>query len=148
MEPASNPTFTTSDMLDGIFSAEEQNSNPRGNPFVSPFEKSRSNVSGFGSAPAVSASRVSGFGSAPAVSGFGSAPNNASSNLLIHYGFSPNDPILESIQNMEDYDPFAIQILKNSKRFRERTGFKPKNHRIIVNYDTVEDIDGNLTINS
>lgn len=69
-------------------------------------------------------------------------------NSLEHHGFSQNDPIRHYLEkeNLTDGDPFAIQILKNSKHFRNKTGFAPRNHRIAVAYGVTRDIDDNLTI--
>lgn len=63
-------------------------------------------------------------------------------------GFSDEDPLLrtDEMKELSEGHPFRRQILMNSKRFREATGFAPGNHKIVLNYETVETDDG-LVIN-
>ncbi len=59
-------------------------------------------------------------------------------------GFSDDDPLLrtDEMKELSEGHPFRCQIFIKSKRFRETTRFAPGNHKIVLNYETVETDDG------
>lgn len=57
-------------------------------------------------------------------------------HMLEHYGYSQNNPIRHEFERggLGDGDPWAIQVLKNSAKFRAKTGFAPGNHRMYQDF--------------